>query len=139
MSITTGVCNTWIQESAQGVHEAADTYKMALIKPASAGAHGENTTNYSDLGADEVPAGLGYTTGGLTLTGFAVGLAAGVTSVDFNDAVWAAASFSAAGALIYNSTQGNKALCVLSFGGTFVGGGGNFTVPIVNVMQGQAV
>lgn len=139
MSIATGVCNSWIQESAQGVHEAGDIYKMALIKPASAGAHGENTTNYSDLGVDEVAAALGYTAGGINLSGFAVGLAAGVTSVDFNDAVWPLASFSAAGALIYNATQGNKALCVLSFGGTFIGGGGDFTVPIVNVMQGQAL
>jgi hypothetical protein len=139
MSITTGVCNSWIQESAQGVHEAADSYKIALIKPASAGAHGENTTNYSDLGADEVAAGLGYTAGGTNLSGFAVSLAAGVISVDFADAVWPLASFSAAGALIYNATQGNKALCVLSWGGTFTGLGGNFTVPIVNVMQGQAL
>lgn len=121
------------------MHEAADTYKMALIKPGSSGAFGEGTTNYSELSTDEVANGLGYTTGGVTLSGFSVGLAAGVISVDFNDAVWATASFSAAGALIYNSSQGNKALCVLSFGGTYVGGGDNFTVPIVNVMQGQAV
>ena len=135
MSITTAVCDSYTQEVMSGVHLAADVYKIALIKPASVGAIGLATTNYSNLGTDEVSSGLGYTTAGNTLTGFNTSLAAGVASLDWADSTWAVASFSAAGALIYNSTQAGKAVCVLSFGGTFVGGGGNFTVPIVNVVQ----
>lgn len=139
MPITTAVCTTWIQEAAQGIHEAGDTYRMALIKPGSSGTFDRTTTNYSELGSDEVPNGAGYTATGVALSGFSVLAAAGVVSVDFADATWPVASFSAAGALIYNETQGGKALCVLSFGGTYIGGGGDFTVPVANVMQGQAV
>lgn len=135
MSITTAVCDSYTQEVMSGVHLSTDTYKIALIKPASAGTIGAATTNYSSLGTDEVASGLGYTQPGIALTGFATSLAGGVASLDFNDAVWALATFSAAGALIYNSTQAGKAVAVLSFGGTFTGGGGNFTVPMVNPVQ----
>jgi hypothetical protein len=135
MSITTAVCDSYTQEVMSGVHLSTDTYKIALIKPASAGTIGAATANYSALGTDEVAAGLGYTATGIALSGFNTSLATGVASLDFADATWALASFSAAGALIYNSTQGGKAVCVLNFGGTYVGGGGNFTVPIANVVQ----
>jgi hypothetical protein len=135
MSITTAVCDTYTKEVMEGVHVLADTYKIALIKPASAGTLGASTTNYSDLGADEVATALGYTAGGIALTGAATALAAGVASLDFNDATWPTASFSGAGALIYNSSKANKAVAVLSWGGTFTGSGGNFTVPMTNPVQ----
>ncbi len=136
MPITTAVCDSYTEEVYSGIHQAADVYKIALIEPASAGTLDRTVTNYSALGADEVSAGLGYATGGINLSGFATSLASGVARLDFADAVWASASFSAAGALIYNSTRANRAVCVLDWGGTYVGGGGNFTVPIVNVVQG---
>ena len=135
MSITTAVCDSYTQEVMSGVHLSTDTYKIALIKPSSVGTIGAATANYSALGTDEVAAGLGYSTGGISLSGFNTSLATGVASLDFADATWPLASFSAAGALIYNATQGNKSVCVLNFGGTYVGGGGNFTVPIANVVQ----
>ena len=129
MSITTAVCDTYTKEAIEGVHLVADSYKVALIKPSSTGTLGAATTNYSDLGTDEVT-GTGYTAGGLALTGAASALAAGVASLDFNDAQWTSASFSAAGALIYNTTRGNKAVCVLDFGGTYTVTAGTFTLPL---------
>jgi hypothetical protein len=36
--------------------------------------------------------------------------------VSFANSSWAGASFTARGALIYNSTQGNKSVAVLDFG-----------------------
>jgi hypothetical protein len=129
MSITTAVCDSYTKEALDGLHQVGDVYKVALIKPASAGAHGAATTNYSGLTTDEVT-GTGYTAGGATLTGNATALAAGVASLDFNDAAWTTATFSAAGALIYNSTRANAAVCVLDFGGTFTVTAGTFTLPI---------
>jgi hypothetical protein len=41
---------------------------------------------------------------------------------------WAGASFTAAGALIYNSTQSNKAVAVLNFGGNKTPSAGVFTL-----------
>lgn len=129
MSITTAVCDSYTKEVMEGVHLVTDTYKVALIKPASAGAHGAATTNYSNLGADEI-SGTGYTAGGKNLTTPATALSAGVASLDFDDAQWTSASFSADGALIYNATRANKAVCVLSFGGTYTVTAGTFTLPI---------
>lgn len=136
MSITTAVCDTFTRElvnSAIG-HFTSDIYKLALIKPASVGAHGQATTNYSDLGADEVAAGLGYTTGGVTLTGTTASTSGRLT-LDWADVAFAVATFSAAGWLIYNSSKANRAVAVGSFGGTFTGGGGTFTVPLTNPVQ----
>lgn len=129
MSITTAVCDSYTQEVLGGLHLTTDAYKVALIKPSSVGVYGAATTNYSNLTTDEV-SGTGYTAGGVALTGAATALAAGVATLDFNDASWTTASFSAAGALIYNTTRGNAAVCVLDFGGTFTVTAGTFTLPI---------
>jgi hypothetical protein len=129
MSIATAVCDSYTKEVMEGVHLVADTYKIALIKPASAGTLGAATANYSDLATDEA-SGTGYSAGGLTLSGTATALAGGVASLDFADAQWTSASFSAAGALIYNSSRSNKAVCVLDFGGTYTVTAGTFTVPL---------
>jgi hypothetical protein len=136
MSITTAVCDTFTRELVNSTigHFTADTYKLALIKPSSAGALGQATTNYSDLGTDEVASGAGYTTGGVTLTGTTAS-GSGRLSLDWNDATWATATFSAAGWLIYNSSKSNRAVAVGSFGGTYTGGGGTFTVPLTNPVQ----
>lgn len=112
MTIATSVCDTYTKEVLEGVHVVADTYKVALIKPASAGAFGAATTNYSELGTDEV-SGTGYTVGGNVLASVATALAAGVASLDFADSIWSTSTFDAAGFLIYNSSKGNKAVLAL--------------------------
>ena len=48
-------------------------------------------------------------------------------SIDQGD-TWSNATISAAGALIYNSSQSNKAIAVISFGGTVASTAGDFTV-----------
>jgi hypothetical protein len=40
MSIITEVCDAYIKEIMDGGHVLADTYKIAMIKPASAGTPG---------------------------------------------------------------------------------------------------
>jgi hypothetical protein len=75
MSIATAVCDSYTKEVMEGVHLVADTYKIALIKPASAGTLGAATANYSDLATDEA-SGTGYSAGGLSLTGTATALEA---------------------------------------------------------------
>lgn len=140
MSITTAVCNTFKKEALEGVHEASDTYKIALIKTSPAGTFGKATTNYSDLGADEA-SGTGYSAGGATLAGYATGLSGDTAYIDWNDATWATASISADGALIYNATQGNKAVQVINFADTgsvpVTSTAGTFTVTIPSSGTGQ--
>jgi hypothetical protein len=88
------------------------TYKIALYN-ALATINSE-TTAYTTT--NEIT-GTGYTAGGLTLTP-TVGSDTSNNSayVTFANVTWSPANFTAAGALIYNSTT-NASVAVLSFGG----------------------
>lgn len=96
----------------QGVHDlSTDTIKLALYT--SGATLDENTTTYST--ANEV-SGSGYTAGGKVLTGVTINTQDKIVYVNFNNAVWNPASFTAAGGLIYNASKSNKSVAVLSFG-----------------------
>lgn len=124
MAITAALCNSYKQESLQGIHASGDTYKIALY-PSSA-TLSKATTVYSSIG--ECANGNGYTTGGATLTGFAVTLSTDTAVLDFSDPTWPNSTITARGALIYNSSKGNKAVCVLDFGADIVSTAGPFVV-----------
>jgi len=83
------------------------------------------TTAYSVT--NEV-SGTGYVAGGesLTVTG---PTSSGTTAyLDFTDTTWSTATITARGALIYNSTQSNKAVAVLDFGSDKSSSAGDFTI-----------
>ncbi len=120
MPITSAICTSFKKEILEGVHESTDTYKLALIKASPAGTYGAATVNYSDVtgNSDEV-SGTGYSAGGVTLSGFTTGSSGTTAWIDWTtDPAWASATISADGFIIYNSSQGNKAVCVVDFGGT---------------------
>ncbi len=99
-------------ELPQAVHNLlTDTIKLALYT--SSATLDENTTVYS---VTNQVVGTGYSAGGVVLTGVTINTANNVVYVDFNDAVWNPASFTAAGGLIYNASKSNKSIAVLSFG-----------------------
>ena len=130
MTITTSVCNSFKTELLGGIHDLdTDTIKIALIKTAEVGTYNGSTTNYSNVtgNTDEV-VGTGYTTGGNTLTSPVISLSGTVAIVDFADTLWANATISANGALIYNASKTNKAIAVISFGGTVTSTAGDFTI-----------
>ena len=112
MSFDQTLTTSFKQEVLLGVHDLeTDTLKIALYT-AEADLNA-NTTVYGT--ANEIT-GTGYSAGGVVLTGATV-LTSGTTAyVDFNDAVWNPAAFTARGALIYNSSKGNKSIAVLDFG-----------------------
>lgn len=110
-------------ELLKGVHDfsnpGGDVFKIALFKALEdgTGTFGSATTNYSQMGSDEVANGNGYTTGGLALTSVTP-VADGTSAVTtFLTASWSGASFTASGALIYNTSASNAACAVISFGG----------------------
>lgn len=86
------------------------TYKIALYE-ATANLDAD-TLAYTTSG--EV-SGTGYTAGGLALAIIPPATADGVSYISFDPAIWNSASFTARGALIYNSTT-NAACFVLNFG-----------------------
>lgn len=135
-TITTAMCNTFKEEILKGVHDLeTETLRVALIKPEAdlTANYGAATTNYSDLGADELPDATGNynrdnVNNNLDISGTNVNLSNGVAWVDFPDLVFSNLTVSAGGALIYNVSQGNKAVAVFDFGGTVTSTSGNFTI-----------
>lgn len=134
ISVATAMPTSFKVEILTATHNftasTGNTFKIALMKAAAAGSgtFGAATTNYSDLGTDEVASGGGYTTGGNTLTSVTP-VASGTTAVcDFNNTTWSAATFTTCGALIYNSTSSNRACAVLSFGGDQTVSSGDFQI-----------
>jgi hypothetical protein len=101
MAITQAFCNQAKLDFLAGVHLAADVYKIALYT--SAATLDKTTTAYT--ATNEVANGNGYTTGGMTLPGYASALSGDTAYISFTNAVWAAASFTARGAMIYNSSR----------------------------------
>jgi hypothetical protein len=108
-------------ELLQAVHNfgptTPDTFKIALYTAASD--IGPATTAYT---ATNEVVGTGYTAGGNTLV-----ISTSPTSgnnnaniptafIGFSNTSWASSTITARGALIYNSTQGNKSVAVLDFG-----------------------
>lgn len=126
MAITTAVCNSYKQEIMQGVHASADTYKIALYT--NVATLGKTTTVYSTT--NEV-AGTGYTAGGATLAGLNITLSGDTAVLDFTtDPSWPTASITARGALIYNSSKGNKAVAAFDFGSDITSTNGTFTAQL---------
>lgn len=121
MAISQTATTSFKIELLQAVHNfgpsTPDTFKIALYT--SAAALGAATTTYTT--SNEV-SGTGYTAGGNTLTisvppTSGVNFQGAITAyVSFSSATWGSATFTARGALIYNSTQGNKSVAVLDFG-----------------------
>jgi hypothetical protein len=111
------------QELLEGVHNfLVDTFNIALYTDSAN--LGANVTVYSSAG--EISGG-GYVAGGQALTGVTVANLNGVAYVNFADVVWSPASFTAAGALIYNASKSDRSVAVLSFGANKIATG-SFTI-----------
>jgi len=130
MAITTAMCNSFKQEILGGVHDLdTDVLKLALIKDTPTGTYNASTTNYSDVtGNSDEASGTNYTTGGQSLDGATISLDSSTAIVDFTDEVFANVTVSADGCIIYNSSQGNKAIAVIDFGGTVSATAGDLTI-----------
>lgn len=144
---TTAMCTSFKVELPKALHDFTNTtgheFKCALLKGASslAGTWDASATNYgsgsgspspSNLGTDELANGNGYTTGGATLTNVTPTSTGTTAFWQFSSPSWPGATFTTSGALIYNSTSGNRTVCVESFGGdqTIVGGTFTWTMPV---------
>lgn len=141
MAITTAMCNSFKQELLGGVHDLdTDSLKLALIKQSPTGTYGASTTNYSDVtGNTDEATGTNYTAGGQTLDGATITLSGSTAIVDFTDEVFTELTISADGAILYNASQGNKAIAVFDFGGTVTATAGDFTVVFPTADASNAV
>ena len=135
MAITQAMATSFKVEILDGFHNfgvgvvrgstAADVFKLALYT--SAATLDSTTTAYTT--SNEVATAGGYTAGGNTLTISQVPTSTTTTAwLDFADSVWTLATITANGAMIYNSTQGNKCVAILAFGGDKTSTSGDFTI-----------
>lgn len=141
MAITTAMCNSFKEELLGGVHDLdTDSLKIALIKDTPTGTYGAATTNYSDVtGNSDEATGTNYTAGGQVLDSATITLSGSTAFVDFADEVFTNLTISADGAIIYNASQGNKAIAVFDFGGTVTATSGDFTVVFPTADASNAV
>jgi len=138
MAITQALCTSFKQELLQGIHDftasTGDTFKLALFT--SAASLDASTTVFST--SNEV-SGTGYTSGGIALTNVTPTTSGTTAFIDFDDATFTDATITAAGALIYNSTDNDRAVAVLDFGGDKTSTNGDFTIQFPTADASNAI
>ena len=133
MALTQAMPTSFKVELQTGLHNftagTGDVFKIALFRATAsiAGTFGAATTNYSDMGADEA-SGTNYTAGGVALTNITPTSSGTTAFTDFVDAVFSNVTLTASGALIYNSTDGDRAVAVLDFGSDKTATAADFTI-----------
>jgi hypothetical protein len=128
MAITQAVCNSFKAELLGGVHDFdsgnAQVFKLALYT--SAANLSAATTAYTATG--EVPATGQYVATGSALQSKQVSLDTATAIVTFADLSFTGVTLTARGAVIYNSSASNAAVCVLDFGADKTATSGTFTI-----------
>ena len=121
------MCTSFKKELLEGLHDfiasGGNTYKLALYD--NTATLDASTTVYTSTG--EI-SGTGYSAGGGTLTNVDPTSSSTTGFCDFSDLTFTTATITARGALIYNSTNGNRAVVVLDFGSDKTSTAGDFTI-----------
>ena len=146
MAIAQALCSSFKKELLEGVHNfttGGNAFRLALFAEGT-GAKGSTTAT---LGATttvlvttgEVTTSGSYSTGGAVLTKVGATLSGTTGITDFADLSFTTASITAMGALIYNATNSNKAVCVLDFSSNKTSTSGTFTVQFPTADASNAI
>lgn len=144
MAITQAMCTSFKVELLNGIHAfgttvvragtTADTFNIALYT--SSATLDATTTAYT---ATNEVSGTGYVAKGNSLTAVAPTSSGTTAYLDFNDTTWSTATITARGALIYNSTDSNKAVAALDFGADKTSTAGTFTIQFPTADASNAI
>ena len=130
MAITSAICTSFKVEHLKGVHDftatTGDTFKIALYT--SSATLGAGTTAFTTSNEITNSSGTAYTSGGATLTSVTPTSDSTTAVCDFADVSFTSASFTANGALIYNSSESNAAVAAIAFGADKTVSSGTFTI-----------
>ena len=146
MAIAQALCTAFKQELMLGTHNFAtngNAFKLALYaeggggKSSTTATLGAATTAYTTTG--EVANSGSYAAGGGTLTKVAPTTSGTTALTDFADISFTTATITAMGALIYNDTNGDKAVCVLDFTTNKTSTSGTFTVQFPTADASNAI
>ena len=129
MAITTNaICNSFKKELLEAVHNfsnpGGNSFKLSMYT--SQATIGKSTTSFTT--GNEVSSPAGYSSGGKGLVNTGTSIATNVAITDFADLSFTNVTLTARGALIYNSSQSNKGVAVLDFGGDKTATAGTFTI-----------
>ena len=127
MAITSTLTTSFKKELLEAVHNfknsGGDTFKLALYT--SSATMGAATTAYATTNH---VTGTNYTAGGGTLTRVDPTSSGTTGFTDFADLTFGTATVTARGCLIYNSTDSNKSVATIDFGGDKTSTAGDFTI-----------
>ena len=142
MAITTNaITNSFKEDLLNGLHNFAvstgDVFKLALYN--SSASIGADTTSYAVGITGQVGDTGQYTAGGGALVNALVSVNGTTAFVDFNDLSFTGVTLTARGALIYNTSETNKSVCVLDFGGDKTATAGTFTIQFPDANDTQAI
>ena len=130
MAITSAICTSFKVELLKGVHyftaTTGYTFKIALYT--SSATLGASTTAFTTSNEITNSSGTAYTSGGATLTSVTPTSDSTTAVCDFDDVSFTSASFTANGALIYNSSESNAAVAAIAFGADKTVSSGTFTI-----------
>ena len=146
MAIAQAMCSSFKKELLEATHNFAtggNAFKLALFAEGSGGKSSSTAT----LGAastvlvttGEVASSGSYVTGGVALTKVGATLSGTTGITDFADLSFTTATITAMGALIYNDTNGNKAVAVLDFSSNKTSTSGTFTVQFPTADASNAI
>jgi len=148
MAITQAMATSFKKELLFGAHDFdlanGDTMNIALYT--NSATMDATTTAYSATNETTNDAGSAYSAGGAALTKVDPTSSGTTGLTDFADATWSTASFTARGALIYNTTPNttsisltNPAIIILDFGGDKTVSVGTFTVQFPTADASNAI
>ena len=127
MAIYQTMCTSFKAEVARALHNfttgTGNVFKLALYTASAI--LDATTTAYTSAGESS---GTNYTAGGISLTNVTPTTSGTTGYWSFDNATFSNVTLSCAGALIYNSTNQNRAVCVLNFGTTIVKSGSDLTI-----------
>tara|TARA_R100000482_G_scaffold84243_1_gene33493 strand:- start:318 stop:746 length:429 start_codon:yes stop_codon:yes gene_type:complete len=127
MAITSTLTTSFKTELLTGTHNftnsSGDTFKLALYT--SSATLGATTTAFT---ATNEASGTNYTSGGGTLTNVTPTNSGTTAFTDFADLTFGTATITARGCMIYNSTDSNKSVATIDFGGDKTSTAGDFTI-----------
>ena len=127
MAISSTLTTSFKKELLLGNHNftnsSGDTFKLALYT--SSATLGATTTSFTTTGQ---ASGTNYTSGGANLTNVTPTSSCTTAFTDFADLTFSTATITARGCMIYNSSDSNKSVATIDFGGDKTSTAGDFTI-----------
>jgi|TARA_R110000803_G_scaffold43549_1_gene92838 hypothetical protein len=127
MAISQAMCTSFKKELLEGTHNflasGGNSFKLALYT--NSASLGAATTAYTSSG--EI-SGTNYSATGAALTNINPSSSGTTGLTSFSNLTFSTVTITARGALIYNDTNSDKAVCVLDFGADKTATAGDFTI-----------